>query len=235
MKLTFFAACDEKYFQEHARAYVNSVRPTYNCIIRVVNPTNQSSWDSYDAKILESPRLLTSEDSSQENMRVFYSIERFIDLKDMINNIGENNGLLITDIDCYVNKTIDTSHFDGKSVGLFLRDPLPGTVGWEFYGTHVAAGVVFIRCDEVGLEFANRVNNKLFSMGPLRWFIDQVALYSVYCEMKEEKLLTDENFITLDNKFMDWEFKEDTFIWTGKGNRKHTNETYLNKKKEYDS
>ena len=37
-----------------------------------------------------------------------------------------------------------------------------------------------------------------------------------------------------DNDFMDWEFREGTVIWTGKGSRKFDNPTYVNAKNEFD-
>ena len=41
--------------------------------------------------------------------------------------------------------------------------------------------------------------------------------------------------LVFDNDFMDWEFREGTTVWTGKGSRKFDNPTYVNAKKEFDS
>ena len=61
----------------------------------------------------------------------------------------------------------------------------------------------------------------------MRWFIDQIALAEVF-DRVEEKDITKFN-----GHFMDWEFIEGTVIWTGKGPRKHENQTYLKAKKEF--
>ena len=61
------------------------------------------------------------------------------------------------------------------------------------------------------------------------WFSDQVALYRAYKEILESNLII--------HKFspeeMDWEFNENSCIWTAKGDRK-VNSKYLAEKKKYE-
>jgi hypothetical protein len=118
------------------------------------------------------------------------------------------------------------------SVGLYLRDPLPNTVGWENHGTHVAAGLVLLNhvneMDRTHREFIDRVIEKIESYR-LQWFVDQVALWETYQDM----LLDTDNadkFLKLTDNELDWEFKPDTLIWTGKGDRKYNNVKYVTQK-----
>ena len=64
----------------------------------------------------------------------------------------------------------------------------------------------------------------------LRWFVDQVALYEQYIEEGWDKR---SDFIDFGANVMDWQFLPDSYIWTGKGDRKYNNTTYVNKKVEF--
>lgn len=234
----FYASCDSKYFEEHANAYVKSVIDTGNkCFIKLINPSNKSrelaeylynTIENFDYDV-DAVRIHNGTDMQY---RIVYSCSRFLDLDKLMDKLNWGDSVLITDIDCYVNKAIDTSFLDMKSVGLFLRDPLPGTVGWELEGTHVAAGIVFIRKDHLGTNFASNVEKTIRNHGINRWFVDQVSLWETY---KQMDLKYEDRFIAFDNTHMDWEFKEHTWVWTGKGNRKHTNQVYVNKKHQIEN
>jgi hypothetical protein len=131
---------------------------------------------------------------------------------------------LVIDTDCLIMNHIEISGDD--QIGLFLREPLPGTQGWENQGSRVAAGVVYYSHDAI--NFAKKVRLRI-KQGPLAWFLDQVALNETY-----QSHIGDYRFNYFDNKFMDWEFIEGTTIWTGKGPRKYDNPTYVSKKNEFD-
>ena len=45
--------------------------------------------------------------------------------------------------------------------------------------------------------------------------------------------LDEKNITKFDGNFMDWEFVEDTVIWTGKGPRKYENQRYLKAKNDF--
>jgi hypothetical protein len=71
------------------------------------------------------------------------------------------------------------------------------------------------------------VSDKIKSYDTLRWFTDQNALWKVYQENKN-KLST----FVYDSGIMDWEFKEGSMLWTGKGPRKYDDPTYVSKDNE---
>ena len=112
-----------------------------------------------------------------------------------------------------------------------FREPWKDHNEWETQASHVAAGIVYYtkKC----LPFAEEVSHALCS-NDLIWFIDQVALWVQY---RKDVLIDpkDYDFIRFDNmdmdpgdqSWMDWEFKENSLIWTGKGDRKYTAQKYM--------
>ena len=70
-------------------------------------------------------------------------------------------------------------------------------------------------------------NPQIKSYSNLQWFADQNALWKVY-EKNKDSLST----FVYNNSIMDWEFKPDTMLWTGKGPRKYDDPTYVSKDKE---
>jgi len=221
-----FAACDSKYFMEHAGPFLYSASEHgFPVHIHVVNPTDKVlSYAAILASTSVTHTTFTFHDVdltqlSSEQERAYYACARF-QVAPHILKFAEK--LLILDIDCLI---MNAFSFPNKQVGYFPREPLPGTVGWEKEGTAVAAGAVFFSkeahsaCEAVG-KFLDKL--------PLQWFNDQIALNQVMKQIPEEYV---EKF---DAEFMDWEFKQGTAIWTGKGPRKFDNATYVAKKKEYD-
>ncbi len=88
----------------------------------------------------------------------------------------------------------------------------------------MAAGCVYL--DDRALPVAQAIAKRI-EEGPMRWFIDQIALAEVF-----ERV--DDNDVTkFDGNFMDWEFVDGTVIWTGKGPRKYENKTYIEAKNRF--
>ena len=114
-----------------------------------------------------------------------------------------------------------------QDIGLFLRDPLPGTIGWEKESTNVAAGILSFN-GNMGYLFLEELRKKVLSYEKLIWFVDQNAIWKTYQDMRDRL-----SIFVYDNKIMDWEFKNDTVLWTGKGPRKHDNPTYVERKKHF--
>lgn len=239
MKL--FASCDSKYLRVHAPALVASAACADNSIhINVCGPKDgdRDILDDLSSKYhkiagwpqsefswsMSTPMIDTMDPDLRRNThwpdaeRTAYACDRFLQASTIMRNHKED--LLIIDTDCLIMEHI----FDiqGDQVGLFLRDPLPGVQGWEVQGTRVAAGVVFVSQDAI--PFLETVEARI-RKGPVKWFLDQVALNEAYQEH-----MGDYRFKYFNERFMDWEFMEGTTIWTGKGPRKYDNPTYLAKK-----
>jgi hypothetical protein len=237
MKL--FASCDSKYLHAHAPALVASAASVDNAIhLHVIDPREGdmefldhlssryhkiAGWPSSEFTYSTAPMWIQNPAIRQDTIRTLYATDRFISV--MTQMIARPDQYLIIDTDCLIMKHISESDLSGD-VGLFLREPLPGTVGWEAQGTRVAAGAVYY--SSRAMDFAQAVANRI-RQGPIAWFLDQVALSETYENMKDRY-----SYKYFDEKFMDWEFIEGTTIWTGKGPRKYDNPVYLSKKNEFD-
>jgi hypothetical protein len=216
-----FAACDDKYFIDHAPAFIASTNAAgKDTHIHVLNMTDAGRAMFAQIKSRVDIKLTLSESSvpktnNHDEYRTYCACSRFIALPDLLQRAGQ---VLTLDIDCLVMKDFDVPD---KPIGYFPREPIAGTVGWESQGTRVAAGVVYFTLE--ALDYTKQIRDRIFK-GPFRWFLDQIALSEV---------LGDVDAHHFDNQFMDWEFIEGTTIWTGKGPRKYDNPKYVAKKEEF--
>ena len=236
MKL--FASCDSKYLRAHAPALVASAAVACNNLhLHIINAPSGSEemdflhyladkWDDMtEAQFSFSgaPQFVSADNNNADTQRTIYACDRFVSIVDIMEHNPEEDYLII-DTDCLIMKHIEKP--DDDEVGLFLREPLVGTQGWENQGTRVAAGVVYYSHE--ALPFARQVMRRIKN-GPYNWFLDQVALSEIH-----QSLISNYRFHYFDDKFMDWEFIEGTTIWTGKGPRKYDNPIYVSKKNEFD-
>lgn len=221
------AACDSKYFMKFAPAFIASiVSNTKNDIhIHVINPDDEVfALACYLNSRVDRRVTYTFQDSdlsqyNDEQKRALYASLRFLVAPYILQNAGE---ILILDIDCLA--MLNFKYPRDYSVGYFPRKPLEGTVGWEQEGTKVAAGCVYF--DKKAMNVCNAVAETLSGL-PLQWFNDQIALNHVFEQVPEELCWK------YDWTFMDWEFKEGTIIWTGKGPRKYDNPKYVDAQNQY--
>ena len=214
-----FAACDSKYFIDHAIPFItSSSKSGFNTHVHVVNPTDEVlsmagiingitdnqvtyTFENYDISKLNS-----------EQLRAYYACLRFFMLPSLLQTAGE---VLVLDIDCMV---MESFEFPETSCAYF---PRPNEESPEM---KVAAGAVYLRSD--ALNVAQAISDTIGNL-QLKWFIDQIALTHIFGQ------IPDEHVTKFDSQFMDWEFVEGTSIWTGKGPRKYDNPTYVAKKNSY--
>ena len=230
------AACDSEYFMRFAPAFVSSIdrNTKFDAHIHVVNPTdevfalacvlnsrvsNQITFTFNDLDLASLGKdFKSSGATNRPEVRAYYASLRFLVAPFLLQHAGQ---LLILDIDCMV---MNEFEMPTKPVGYFPREPIKGTVGWEAEGTKCAAGCVYFHKDASNI--CNAVGDTLGGL-ELRWFNDQIALNHVINQVPEQ-------FVhKFDGNFMDWEFKEGTTIWTGKGPRKYDNKTYVDMQKVY--
>ena len=220
-----FASCDSKYFLDHGPAFMMSaIKYKQNLHLHVVNPSKEAH-DLRDKAVKFENLTFTGEETDLKNIdaRTYYACNRFIVAPYVLQYC---NRVLILDVDNYLmNEAVwpDSKH----EVGLFLRDPLPGTVGWEQESTHVAAGIVYLDMRRA-LSFSIDVSDKIRSADKFIWFLDQNALWKTYNNWKDKL-----NFYKFERHVMDWEFKYGTMLWTGKGPRKYDNKLYVEQKDKY--
>jgi hypothetical protein len=220
-----FASCDRKYFLEHGEAFVTSAYMNGETPHIHIQSEKREDVRELEKKITEkfpSFRLHYFDYRSRYDRaesRSCFAIGRFIFGQQL-----HHNNLLILDIDSFIRKPINWSDFSKIDYSLFFRDPLPGTIGWEKEGTHVAAGAVYVSHRSRLLEITM---NEINIHPSLPWFVDQRALHRAHLRLKDE-----ENYCQMPKTYIDWEFSPDSIIWTGKGQRKKS-EVYLNEKSTY--
>lgn len=222
------SSCDPVYLRAHAPAWIASCALAgNNAHLHIINPSDDDLAFAYTLR-LRAKKLntdfvmtITADDTKQhlepEALRTYYACNRFLFARDMLNHA--NVSMLITDVDCLLMRRVYEPKAD---FGIFLREPLPGTVGWEREGSRVAAGAVYYSKQVPGIAEAVA---QLIDSNDLRWFLDQAALSAVYNSVKDKVKMH-----YFDSTFLDWEFVEGTNIWTGKGPRKYDNPTYVAKK-----
>lgn len=221
-----FAACDAEYYKKHAPAFISSCQSIGKDVHVHVHNHDQECielhkklYDAVDGiKYSMSTGQTDISKLNAEQTRTFYACIRFHVAPMILEKCGK---MLITDIDCVFMKDFE---YPEQSIGYYPRTPLEHTTGWENAGTRVAAGVVYF--SKEALQVAKDVSaviNKL----PLQWFNDQIALSEVIGEIDNKKVYH------FGPDFMDWEFGDDATIWTGKGHRKFSNESYRQVKQEF--
>jgi len=219
-----FAACDIFYFKEHGPSFVYSLNDIDKDVhIHVVNPNNNTYGlacilqATTDVNVTFSFNCMDFTNWTPEAIRTYYACLRFLVAPTLL--VQNLTHLLVSDIDCVFMKDFK---YPDAVCGYFPREPLPGTTGWEKEGTRVAAGAVYFHKSAASLAY---LVAKSISEKPLNWFVDQIAL--------SEVLGIEKDAHHFDSSFLDWEFEEDTVIWTGKGPRKYENKTYVDKKNKF--
>lgn len=220
-----FASCDSKYFLEHGPAFMMSaIKYEQNLHLHIVNPSAQA--EELKSSCNKFKNLTFSYENTDLNgldPRTYYACNRFIVAPYVLHHAHR---VMILDVDNYLmNKMIwPDSKYDA---GLFIREPLPGTSGWEQESTHVAAGIVYLDMRK-SISFAIDISERLRKAHNFIWFVDQNILWKSYNDWKDKI-----NILEFERHIMDWEFKHGTMLWTGKGPRKHSNETYVTQKDNY--
>ena len=220
-----FASCDSRYFLEHGPAFMMSaIKFNENLHLHIVNPSDQAKeLKSSCSRFKNLTFSYENTDLNGLDPRTYYACNRFIVAPYVLHHAHR---VMILDVDNYLmNEMIwPEPEYDA---GLFIRDPLPGTSGWEQESTHVAAGIVYLDMRKA-ISFAIDVSNKLKKSKNFVWFVDQNVLWKCYNHWKEEL-----NILQFERHIMDWEFKHGTMLWTGKGPRKYDNKTYVKQKDNY--
>jgi hypothetical protein len=229
-----FVACDGKYWQEYGPAFCMSASDhAKNVHVHLINPVDKDIKLAEDLDDKLSITVTMSSESSGEYcdalkyagpdaLRSYYASSRFHVLPILL-GLPNVEGILTLDIDSLIVKDFE---WPFAELGLFLRPNEPQAA------MKIAAGAVWTEPEarHFALQVSERIRN-----GPNLWFVDQVSLLAVFNESPyrhEASSLTFEDFGQ--GTLLDWTFNEYSSIWTGKGDRKHSNKIYYTKYAEYD-
>jgi hypothetical protein len=241
--MIIYAAADVNYFIEHGIEFINSCVENENYCHVTIFPNFEEELalqqhrlfhfmkntfqhlHSNAKRYLYSPEFFTSMyDCDILASRAYYASFRFLHLPTIMDRFPGAN-MLVLDIDSLILKNLPEPT---EQVGLYLR--LNNTVGGDEYeveGMKVAAGILYVQADQ--LEFASSIRDKIM-LNKVRWFNDQHAIYNTYKQFKDTTSIYD---FSQDSKWLDWNFNDDSMIWTAKGDRKN-NPRYLEWKKKYE-
>ena len=246
MKKPFiYAACDTDYYLNHGVAFSKSAASHGHQAIIHITPNFDRDFKVQAEQIVEiykkiketnllpherqfvPPPLLAQGMYKQDirDNRAYYACLRFFFLPILLEAFP-NNEFLVLDIDSYLMDEIYID--DDVDLGLYLRENNDmGGSEFEKQGMKVAAGAIYVT--SAAKDFVYDVA-KFLEQNESRWFIDQHAIYQAYQTHKNSLNILDFS----KSNFLDWEFKKGSKIWTGKGDRKNSNQTYLNQKKIYE-
>ncbi len=229
---TVFSACDRFYLREHGIALIaSSALAQHNLHLHIVNPIKKDllRLDQYKrvahqlsggkSNLTYSYELTDLSALTQDEIYTYYACSRFLIAPIFLNQ--NNCTLLITDVDAFFNQHLP--EFEQVDIALFLRESLKGTIGGEEEGTKIAAGLLYL--SQSSHSFAQEVAQTIYDAQNFEWFLDQKALHHIYKKNQQKY-----QFKNIDETILDWKFKENSYIWTGKGNRKHHNKIYIDKK-----
>ena len=178
-----FASCDPIYLNLHAPALVASAAVAGNNLhLHAINASPSeveflhylsSRWEKLtEATFTFSWGDMFTSAKDKEQLRTIFACDRFVTVGNRLRYTDDT--YLVIDTDCLVMKKIEEPT---DQIGLFVRDSLQGTQGWESQGTKIAAGAVYYSRDAV--EFAEEVAFRI-RKGPVMWFLDQVAISETY-------------------------------------------------------
>jgi predicted Zn-dependent protease len=223
-RVIFFVA-DNAYFWEHARVLLASITrqsPTAKCHIHVVNPGADVAA-ALDQARKALPGLSYSHERADfggcddTHVRTYYASIRFVRLAEIFAHAPAT--YLCIDSDCIVRRDVTAAPLPPGDVGIRLRYS-------DEPHASVAAGALVLRPTPAAGKFADRVAELISSVletGEAAWFLDQVVLSQTVRELGHGEV----RFAQIDMAYVDWFFRDEALIWTGKGPRKFEDDRYV--------
>ena len=226
-----FSACDDSYFREHGGALIHSADDIGKDIhFHVCNPSEQTkdlqdkiinntkvkvSFTSHNINVDSGPlyeKIPISYGVSRRKSHVYYACMRFFLARKILEAADK---VLIVDTDSVFMNDFD---WPKENYGFYPRLGSPPHRA-------TAAGVVYFQ--KPALETLHLLEEKIYSL-PWQWGVDQESLSYYFSNVVKEKSHI------FDKTFLDWNFIEDTVLWTGKGDHKRLNKTYIETKNKFD-
>lgn len=226
MKLV--TAADPHYFFSYAPALVAScLQHQVPLHIEVVEPT-ASCLDLVEKMIPLKERGITFSlkvppNGTYARLGTYCACRRFAVAA---SQLKVHDRVLVIDIDSFVRRPIPD--FDAYDLGLWLRpkEPEPGMqclAGCSMFtkSTSGLAEIIFRNCEREGFS---------------TYFIDQSSIWSVFKQSAYAYVPEVASYFIDFSKWsdvgpygtlIDWDFRDTSFIWTGKGLRKFTNSLYI--------
>jgi hypothetical protein len=223
MKRTIiFTGCDGVYFDTYAEIFTASFEinsPGQVIFFSVCNPLD-SFADRIEAlkarcgatEIVYETYTTDLSELNEQSRRAYYANHRFIRLHDFVYRYGHD--IIFLDIDSIVRNKLDSLHKYFLDIDIAMRLRL----NTRNINMKVLAAGIYIKAGKNSLRFLDELGKRL--NGACYWYADQVEIYNSLLSVKGIRVAN------LSARFFDYEFSDDSMIWTGKGNRKFLNERY---------
>jgi len=220
--LLLFSSCDSGYLR-YAISLIRSVdlySPGYSFVLHIINPDQQSLERINDLRSgLRHTRLFVSREDTDltslplKQKRAYYASARFPRLQTLLSEYA--TPVFSMDADSLVVNPIELDFSDKANAELIIirRDQVEGTPEH----LSIATGSIWFlptpRVVELLKDVADEIDNH-FENQTLKWFIDQIVFFK---KMQKFKKI---HYFNLKQKYADWQFKETSILWAGKGGRK---------------
>lgn len=245
----FFVSCDSAYFLKYIESFVLSLDENVNGRIvvnihLVLDEHKDICWLGQEGKrrlvfILDNLRLrlrhvslhLSSEivnflDKTEGQRRAYFASSRFLRLPEFLLH-NSFKKIVVMDIDVvFVN-----------NLGNILKQCkapwcLRGRVTKKHHTLRFMAGIVVINNGVRSRTIANYVASYLateFTNNSARWYVDQSAIFYTFQHLG----LSFNDVASLPDSLSDWEFSQNSIVWTGKGDRKIVDSRFVEKLYNY--
>lgn len=219
-----FAACDPMYFQKHARGLIASVSensPNTALHIHLFNPTDAILHTMAEfRKNLQSDLLtwtweyVSTYDMDWHEKSIFLASLRFPRIYEATKS--SMSPILAIDVDCFIRKDLEP-YFDvarGYDIGLVLRPE------FRDRAKRVLAVAVYVAPTIDGLAVFGAAASRMAAHLAYKRAtekLDQRCLWSSYASSRSRI-----RFWPIPSDLADFEFRDSSAIWTGKGHRKES-------------
>jgi len=216
---TILTSSDALYFNEFGPAlFQSSVNANTNIHFNIIQPDTEAANLVLKMGARNSNNNVTFSftyvDFLEEvNSKVYYCSDRFFLARDLL-ALDPGFSCITLDIDSLIMKPVPYQSCD---LGLWLRPNEPS-------GMNLLAGMCYF--SDWSIDFVQEATKRMDSSKFTNWFDDQKALWETYQKYDMEEITFTDFY---NSKLLDWSFKDDTYIWTGKGPRKHADPIYVNK------
>lgn len=239
--INFLFVCTENYFK-YLTIIIKSIKKTqkskYSIYVYLINFKSKIITD-----ILKNNNIyvefITIDVSKIKNCKIInkkYKEKKIYIIKSPLACYSAN--IRINKINDLLKKGIDNIlYIDVDSIVLydltFLHENMyDKDVGLFYLENEVKSGIIYVRNTEISRKFFVDVEHLLNKLGVFKWYSDQISLTNIYNQYNND---TNIKISQLDIKYLDWYFKDDSYIWTGKGDRKKKNNKYIIKYNYFES
>jgi tetratricopeptide (TPR) repeat protein len=219
-----YLSCNYAYFVDFARPMLLSLaargkRPQVH--LHIMDGTDDdwrtakafcAGLDAVIAISAERPRV---DEIGKLEARCYYHAVRFLRLHHHLARYGKT--LWLMDVDALINRDPRDMFAQMGEADVAFR-ARPGR--WEPWNQHNAS-VIAVRPTDAGRRYLRLIASYISHFhraNKLRWGIDQLAMYGVYCHLKDEDLAP--RVFLLNNRHVDYEYYDDGFVWCNSGRGK---------------